>query len=61
MTTKEYHRNLASKGGLARAASLTPERRTQIASKAAKAGWKKRKGDTRAGNAANRRKHRRAK
>jgi hypothetical protein len=32
----------AAKGGIARAASLTPKQRSKIAKKAAKARWKKR-------------------
>jgi hypothetical protein len=34
-------RRIGSIGGLARAAALTPERRTAIARKAAKARWRK--------------------
>lgn len=43
----EYHANLASMGGKARAAALGPERRSAIARKAAKASAKVRKANAR--------------
>jgi hypothetical protein len=38
---KEFHRKGGLKGGKARASSLSPEKRREIASKAAAARWKK--------------------
>jgi hypothetical protein len=39
----EYLRNLGSRGGKRRAKMLSPKRRQEIASKAAKARWSKKK------------------
>jgi hypothetical protein len=45
---KQIRQDFARSGGLARAKKLSAARRSEIAKKAAKASWKKRKGKTRA-------------
>jgi hypothetical protein len=43
MNISDYMSRIGKKGGNARAESQTPEQRTKLARKAAKARWKKRK------------------
>jgi hypothetical protein len=45
MTEKEWRDRWVRRGAKARAASLSPERRKEIAKKAAKARWAKKKGE----------------